>query len=43
MFRVVWNPYCFYFAVLDERGQEVYGAMSIDDAESWLRNHCGNE
>ena len=37
--RIVYNRCCFYWAVLDERGSELYGGVTLEDAEEWVRRN----
>ncbi len=39
MQTIVYNPCCFYWAVLDEHGAELYGAATFEQAESWIHDH----
>lgn len=37
-YKIVYNRYCFYWAVLNERGAEVAGFATEQMAIDWI--HC---
>ena len=39
MYRVIYHFNCFYWAVLDEHGNEVFWGMTKEECEDWVRNH----
>ena len=39
IYRIVYNPCCFYWAVLNEQGREVFAATTKNWAERWCFEH----